>query len=287
MRKTSPAATGCWRWPAGLDPETVQLDYQIAVQGRSDLSVAPDEFAGFSMTLMRMLAFAPGGGQAPLTAGPKPDTAAAARSAKAAPEAAPVDKPASARRMPAPDTSAGAATSAEDRSGSRAMPEAAIAADLGAAGTADIALDPSVIQAADAAISDWPGWIAQCRLGGLAQQLAYNAELKTHRRTPTGIEMELALTENNRHLAERAYQEKLREALSSALGAPVRLRIEIGGEGAGSMAAQDKRARQLLQENATASFNDDPFVREAVRLFDARVRPQSIQPVTMQQGNKS
>lgn len=266
-----------------LDPETVQLDYQIAVQGRSDLSVAPDEFAGFSMTLLRMLAFAPGGRQAPIGTGPKPETATGTRSAKTAAMSVLENKPAVGRGMPAHPAPAAAATTVEAEAGPRVAPEATLAAEVSAA---DFALDPSVIQAADAAISDWPGWIAQCRLGGLAQQLAYNAELKAHRQTPTGIEMELALTESNRHLAERAYQDKLREALSGALGAPVRLRIEIGGEGVGSMAAEDKRARQLLQDNATAGFNDDPFVRDAVRLFDARVRPQSIQPVTMQQGNK-
>jgi len=42
-----------------LDPEDVQLYYQIAVQGRQDLPLAPDEYAGFTMALMRMLAFAP------------------------------------------------------------------------------------------------------------------------------------------------------------------------------------------------------------------------------------
>ncbi|MET1081664.1 MAG: DNA polymerase III subunit gamma/tau [Burkholderiales bacterium] len=41
-------------------PDEVQLCYQIAVQGRSDLGLAPDEYAGFTMTLLRMLAFAPG-----------------------------------------------------------------------------------------------------------------------------------------------------------------------------------------------------------------------------------
>ena len=41
-------------------PDEVQLCYQIAVQGRTDLSLAPDEYAGFTMTLLRMLAFAPG-----------------------------------------------------------------------------------------------------------------------------------------------------------------------------------------------------------------------------------
>jgi DNA polymerase-3 subunit gamma/tau len=44
-----------------FDPEDVQLDYQIALHGRQDLPLAPDEYAGFTMTLMRMLAFAPEG----------------------------------------------------------------------------------------------------------------------------------------------------------------------------------------------------------------------------------
>src|SRR5881394_2796896 len=43
----------------GLDPETVQLCYQIALQGREDLPVAPDEHGGFVMTILRMLAFRP------------------------------------------------------------------------------------------------------------------------------------------------------------------------------------------------------------------------------------
>ncbi len=46
---------------ARLDPETVQLQYQIALQGREDLSLAPDEHSGFVMTLLRMLAFRPEG----------------------------------------------------------------------------------------------------------------------------------------------------------------------------------------------------------------------------------
>jgi DNA polymerase-3 subunit gamma/tau len=44
-----------------LDAETVQLDYQIALQGRDDLALAPDEHAGFVMSVLRMLAFRPEG----------------------------------------------------------------------------------------------------------------------------------------------------------------------------------------------------------------------------------
>lgn len=52
-----------------FDPEEVQLHYQIAVRGRNDLGLAPDEYAGFSMTLLRMLAFRPGMGGAEVHAG--------------------------------------------------------------------------------------------------------------------------------------------------------------------------------------------------------------------------
>ena len=47
---------------ARLDAESVQLYYQIALQGREDLPLAPDEHAGFLMTILRMLAFRPEGG---------------------------------------------------------------------------------------------------------------------------------------------------------------------------------------------------------------------------------
>jgi DNA polymerase-3 subunit gamma/tau len=49
-----------------IDPELVQLDYQIVLQGRADLALAPDEYAGFVMTLLRMIAFRiDAGGDAP------------------------------------------------------------------------------------------------------------------------------------------------------------------------------------------------------------------------------
>ena len=47
---------------AGLfSPQEIQLYYQIALHARADMSLAPDEYAGFTMALMRMLAFKPAG----------------------------------------------------------------------------------------------------------------------------------------------------------------------------------------------------------------------------------
>jgi DNA polymerase-3 subunit gamma/tau len=57
----------CW------DAQTLQLLYQIAVQGRKDLPLAPDEAAGFRMALLRMLAFQPAASaqSVPVSAPPK------------------------------------------------------------------------------------------------------------------------------------------------------------------------------------------------------------------------
>jgi DNA polymerase-3 subunit gamma/tau len=62
-----------------LDPESVQLYYQIALQGRQDLPLAPDEHAGFLMTLLRMLAFRPEAGGSEKPVAPPTRRAAPAR----------------------------------------------------------------------------------------------------------------------------------------------------------------------------------------------------------------
>ncbi len=68
-----------------LDAETVQLYYEIALQGREDLPLAPDEHAGFVMTVLRMLAFSPEGSQRELpTPAPKAQKAGAPQAKRAA-----------------------------------------------------------------------------------------------------------------------------------------------------------------------------------------------------------
>jgi DNA polymerase-3 subunit gamma/tau len=76
---------------ASLDPELVQLYYQIAVQGRADLPLAPDEHSGFLMTLLRMHAFGPEG-----TRGGAPRASVPSR------PAAPMPRPTAATAVPKP-----------------------------------------------------------------------------------------------------------------------------------------------------------------------------------------
>lgn len=56
-----PETEGIVKLAAEMFPEEVQLYYQIALQARNDMAMAPDEYAGFTMAILRMLAFKPAG----------------------------------------------------------------------------------------------------------------------------------------------------------------------------------------------------------------------------------
>jgi DNA polymerase-3 subunit gamma/tau len=222
-------------------PEDVQLLYQIALHGRRDLGLAPDEYAGFTMTLMRMLAFVPSdpaGGQ-------------------------PRETPPAAVRAPA--RGAGPATSAPDRT------------------TADRATAPPAPRAAAAApsgdamqseLGDWRTLVGRIKVGGMARMLADNCEF----RGLDGDVIELAVPEAHKHLLEKAYTDKLQAALGEYFGRRLRLRIAAGGSG-NTPAAIASQERQVQLDKAIEAIDTDPFVRELVENFDARVNESTIKPV--------
>ncbi|WP_175719887.1 DNA polymerase III subunit gamma/tau [Burkholderia anthina] len=113
-----PEAADLRRFAQTLSPEQVQLFYQISTVGRAELGLAPDEYAGFTMTLLRMLAFEPavGAGSAPggqpavpprvvPAPAPRAETAAAPAALARKPAApAPAARPQAAAAAPAAPT---------------------------------------------------------------------------------------------------------------------------------------------------------------------------------------
>jgi len=219
-------------------PESVQLAYQICVQGRADLALAPDEATGFSMTLLRLLAFEP-------ALESNGDTTAAPRAA--------------------PRTAA-APTEVESSAADASATEPPVLRS--AAPTAQ-----GFIEAPEPAA--WPAFVAGMKLSGMALQLAAQTELKA----VVGNEFVLAIPEASRHLTDRAYGDKLKIAIEQFLGRRVRLRFEVGGAAATTLAAQEKRERDAAQSKTEAAFRDDPFVQDVLSRFDARIKPNSIKPV--------
>ncbi|UXU86418.1 DNA polymerase III subunit gamma/tau [Burkholderia sp. S-53] len=160
-----PEAADLRRFAETLSPEQVQLFYQIATVGRAELGLAPDEYAGFTMTLLRMLAFepavaagsAPGGQPSVPRVVPGPRAAASAAAAKpvsAAPAEA-VRAPAAAQASPAAPVARSAPAPAQsgDAAGQSAVKPAAIQTSAPAAVDAQVveALQPETNVAPQAA----------------------------------------------------------------------------------------------------------------------------------------
>ncbi|WP_235879290.1 DNA polymerase III subunit gamma/tau [Burkholderia sp. USMB20] len=145
-----PEAADLRRFAETLSPEQVQLFYQIATVGRAELGLAPDEYAGFTMTLLRMLAFEPavGAGSAP---GGRPAVPRAVPAPASAPRAAAAVASAAAPRSSAPQPAAVAA--ARPQAAAPAARPAAVQSDDAAIAPAVKAVSTPASESASAATS--------------------------------------------------------------------------------------------------------------------------------------
>jgi DNA polymerase-3 subunit gamma/tau len=209
---------------AQLNPEEVQLYYQIAIQGRQDLSLAPDEYAGFSMTLLRMLAFAPSDEKA----------------------------------MPAKDQPASSKTNPVSSVQSKAV--ASTAAPSNSSSSFD---------------GNWLNLVNQLKVSGMAKMLAQNCELKNF--SEAGFE--LCVPETHRHLTDKPYHDKLKLALSEHFGRTINVTLNVGNVTGMTPAAIESREKQEKQSKATAALEQDPFVQDLVKNFDAKLIETSIKPI--------
>ncbi|HEY4370451.1 MAG TPA: DNA polymerase III subunit gamma/tau [Burkholderiales bacterium] len=240
---------------AGLfSPEAVQLHYQIAIHGKNDLPQAPDEVTGFTMTLLRMLAFRPdeGGGARAEAATPRAvaPLRAAASAAPARPAAA-AERPAAMAARPAPVPPATASASGT------ASAQAAAPAAESAGGSFD---------------GDWPALIARLPLTGFVRAWANKSEF---RKLNAGS-FELAV--GTQKLADdKPMQEKLRAAIEQYLGKPTRLLVTVGEMSGGSVAAITEKQNDERQRAAEASIMGDPFVKEMMEKVGAR--PTNVRPL--------
>ena len=253
-------------YATAFTPDAVQLAYQICVQGRADMALAPDEQTGFAMTLLRLLAFEP-------AAGPSAETKAPVRAV--AREAASTSGPRTSS-APASGSTQGASSNAQVASGIQATSGAPVPAYEPPAETR-VASAPAQSSAATLAplqIADWPAFVAGLKLSGIALQLAAQTALKAI----AGNEIVLAVPEAARHLIDKTYTDKLKAALDEAFGRRVRLRFDVDAAAGATLAAQEKRERAEVKAKTEAAFRDDPFVQDVLSRFDATIKTESIKP---------
>ena len=283
-----------------LPPDQTQLLYSLCLHGRTELGLAPDEYAALVMVLLRLLAFQPAGQRAlaekksltptvervvppvrPVPAPPAPLQTVPVRQPPVAVHALPVvDVPRHAdagadlrpNDAPALDGIGVVATkvvsvpvrSAPEPVRSDLIPSEARAAPVTATADGDAwhALVLDMVQAET--------------VGALVRELALQSQLVA--RDDTAQPAHWLLRVENATLNQSGTRDRLQAAISHH-GHVVKLVVEVGTV-TDTPARRQAAAAAQRQEEAERSIRQDPFVQALVRDFGGRIVPGTLRPLT-------
>ena len=223
-----------------ISAEQLQLLYQIVILGRRDLYLAPEEFAGFTMTLLRMLSFAP---QDAIT-------------------------------------SKGLAPSKNETPTQITKSEVISKTDEVSTDAFEIKKKIDVIdEIKDKAIKEtssfngnWRELVDQLKLG-LVKALAQQSELVSFKDN----EMILSIADEHKHLLNETYQKKLELSLSEHFNQRIKLVILQKGAN-NSPLKQKQEERSTLMKDTEEAMLQDQFVQSLLTEFNAEIISSSIKP---------
>lgn len=302
---------------AASRPEVVQLWYQMAINGRRDLHLAPSPRAGFEMALLRMLAFRPTkpGDSSPTGGKERPAKTAAhsgppaVDSERAAPTPAastPQETDGAAGRavpgavFPASPRDAEVSAYAEPRSAAhdadtvpweeppaRSVTPAVVEAPpvVASAPAPEIPPPPAgasvppepVVSLSGRRIVDADDWFDVIAACGLKGP---TRELAANLVFVAHADeaLRVSLAPGFEYLRSERALDELRTALAERLGDAPRLVFEQGAASGESLHERVHRERDALQGDAEDAFLNDPEVQRLMQQHGARLVPDSIRP---------
>jgi len=298
LDESDPDAPTAARLAGLLAPDETQFLYSIVLHGRAELGLAPDEYSGLVMVLLRMLAFRPGGMAA---APPRSTVATSAKPAAAAPvlskpiaaPVAPVVPVAQARPAvvaPAPVARVSAPASEpppwldDEPPYEGEMVAASARVSVSVREPEPQKMQMPVAQAASAAwvptpLGDrWADVVRQMNeaasISALVRELAMQAQcvaIDEQAQPPVW-----RLRVERETLRAQAQRDKLQAALSELLKQPVQLELEPGvASDTPAQRAGAERARR--QNEAEQIIHNDPLVQALMQQFKtARIVPGSV-----------
>jgi DNA polymerase-3 subunit gamma/tau len=220
--------------------EQLQLLYQIAILGRRDLYLAPEEFAGFTMTLLRMLSFAP-------------------QEAIASKEITPPKKEAP-NHVVNPEIIS--------------KPNEVLPTAFEIKKKIEI-IDEIKDKETNEILpfnGNWRELVDQLKLG-LVKTLAEQSELISFKNN----EMILSIADAHKHLLNDTYQKKLESSLSEHFNQRIKLVILQKGSN-NSPLKQKQEERSTLMKDTEEAMLQDQFVQSLLTEFNAEIIPSSIKP---------
>jgi DNA polymerase III subunit gamma/tau len=223
-----------------ISAEQLQLLYQIAILGRRDLYLAPEEFAGFTMTLLRMLSFAP-------------QEAIASKVVSPQKKEIPINviKPEIISKL------------------NQVSPDA-----LEIKKKIEVIDEIKDEETKETLIfnGNWRELVDQLKLG-LVKALAQQSELVSFKNN----EMILSIADEHKHLLNETYQKKLESSLSEYFNQRIKLVILQKGAN-NSPLKQKQEERSTLMKDTEEAMLQDQFVQSLLTEFNAEIIPSSIKP---------
>ena len=279
--------------------DELQLVYSIVLHGRAEIALAPDEYSGMVMVLLRWLAFAPAGAKAEARSPPvAPVAASAPVASRALAPKVPTPTSMPARAMAQPAVVAAPPTSRVDLHAAEPPPpwleveepaDAFPARPASRTGKADpppsessSKVEREPLSAAELALGDrWCGLVTRLIEGGsiaaLVRETAWQAQCvefdsqASPQRVCLRIEREM--------LRNPAHVDKLQSALSELIRAPLRLEV-VPGAARDTPAERDAAERARRQADAEQAIHADPLVRSLMAQYTtARIVPGSVKPI--------
>jgi len=283
-----------------LPADKLQLYYQIALLGGRDISLAPDEYAGFTMSLLRMLAFSP---VESLAAQKKNSLTPVASAIKTSPirnatvalnrhsdqSTSPNNTPVEAKPSLMVQALLKSTNDSEPSNDSTkinvdiqpASTEALTHVVAHFESEAEIA-KPSIAEqtAQDETVESiafdghWRNLIESHLKLGIARALAQNCEMLSY----DDDNIYLRVAEKQKHLVSATYQEKLSHAINQHFGRTIKLHFQVDRE-ANTPAMEQAEEKAVIQTSAEEAIMRDPFVQALLNDFDAKIIPNSIKPI--------
>jgi DNA polymerase III subunit gamma/tau len=233
-----------------VSKEDVQLYYQIGMNGRRDLMMAPDPRSGFEMTMIRMLAFRPVNGEAN-------------------------QKNLAGRNLSVANSqSSGGVSSQAQNVNTQSVvdEEASVVATTNDTSTqTDNSVSTGTLKS-----EDWQKIIDEMALAGMVKEFAGHCSLKEH----TENLVHLILTPSQEHLLKTTQKDKLQEAIKTRFGAQVKLKINVEKTEEETPAQQRVRLEKESQLAAEQAILNDPNIQAMEKMFDATIDKESIRPLS-------
>jgi DNA polymerase III subunit gamma/tau len=243
-----------------ISADKLQLYYQIALLGGRDISLAPDEYAGFTMSLLRMLAFSP---TESISAQKKNNITTVQNS-----------------------LAKQSATTALENAASNQNINNRNQSNLSEVDKIDTNnLDSTIVDKTQIRVKDtndvasrafdgnWRNLIENHLKLGIARALAQHCEMCAY----DDNSITLRVAEQQKHLVSATYKEKLSTAINTHFGQNIQLNFTIESE-ANTPAKQQAEEKAVVQSTAEEAIMNDQFVQALIQNFDAKIIPNSIKP---------